>query len=295
MTLSTKPNTPMGSPVSPTIADMVLQEIENEAAKSLQLAFYFRYVDDILLATQSDKLQETLDVFNSFHERMQFTMEESENDQQQRRRRKFKHRINYFEELDDVDFKMRFRLNKQSVLLVLEEIRGELEFLTNRNHAVSPMEQLLLTLRIYATGLFLITMGDFSGVSTTSAHYIIHRVSAAIARLRPRYIQFPSTEEKIRKEQLCFYNIAAFPRVIGCMDCTHVHTCGENAELFRNRKDYFSLNVQAVCNSNLEITNVVARWQGSVHDSTIFNNSRLPKSGHAMEDWREHIGGGGFI
>lgn len=50
---------------------------------------------------------------------------------------------------------------------------------------------------------------------------------------------------------------------------------GENAELFRNRKGYFSLNVQTVCNSNLEITNVVARWQGSVHDSTIFNNSRL--------------------
>jgi len=50
---------------------------------------------------------------------------------------------------------------------------------------------------------------------------------------------------------------------------------GENAELFRNRKGYFSLNVQTVCNSNLEITNIVARWQGSVHDSTIFSNSRL--------------------
>lgn len=84
------------------------------------------------------------------------------------------------------------------------------------------MEQLLLTLRIYATGSFLITMGDFSGVSTTSVHYIVHRVSEAIARLRPRYIKFPSTEQEIRKEQLGFYNIARFPRVIGCIDCTHV-------------------------------------------------------------------------
>lgn len=48
------------------------------------------------------------------------------------------------------------------------------------------MEQLLLlTLRIYATGSFLITIGDFSGMSTTSTHYIVHRVSAAIARLYP--------------------------------------------------------------------------------------------------------------
>jgi len=84
------------------------------------------------------------------------------------------------------------------------------------------MTQLLLTLRIYATGSFLITMGDFSGISTTSAHYILHRVSAAIARLQPHYIQFPSTQQEIRKEQLRFYNIARFPRVIGCIDCTHV-------------------------------------------------------------------------
>lgn len=28
-------------------------------------------------------------------------------------------------------------------------------------------------------------------------------------------------------------------------------------------------------NSNLEITNIVARWPGSAHDSTIFNNIRL--------------------
>jgi hypothetical protein len=40
-------------------------------------------------------------------------------------------RINYFEELDDIKFKMRFRLNKQSVLLILEEIREELAFFTN--------------------------------------------------------------------------------------------------------------------------------------------------------------------
>ena len=40
-----------------------------------------------------------------------------------RRERRFKQRINYFKELDDIEFKMRFRLNKASVLLVLEDIR----------------------------------------------------------------------------------------------------------------------------------------------------------------------------
>jgi len=30
----------------------------------------------------------------------------------------------------------------------------------------------------------------------------------------------------------------------------------EDAELYRNRKGYFSLNTQVTCNSNLEITNI---------------------------------------
>ena len=55
----------------------------------------------------------------------------------------------------------------------------------------------------------------------------------------------------------------------------YVSSGGPEAELFRNRKGYFSINVQAVTNSNLEITDIVARWQESVHDSTIFNNSGL--------------------
>lgn len=66
------------------------------------------------------------------------------------------------------------------------------------------------------------------------------------------------------------------------MDCTHIkfsfvsprtQVGSEQAELYRNRKGYFSINVQTICNANLEITDLVARWPGSCHDSTIFNNS----------------------
>ena len=61
---------------------------------------------------------------------------------------------------------------------------------------------------------------------------------------------------------------------MGAIDCTHIKIpCpgGENAELFRNRKGYFSINVQAVCGPNLDILNIVARWPGSVHDARIFD------------------------
>ncbi|XP_017469834.1 PREDICTED: putative nuclease HARBI1 isoform X1 [Rhagoletis zephyria] len=49
--------------------------------------------------------------------------------------------------------------------------------------------------------------------------------------------------------------------------------CGDTAENFRNRKCYFSINVQAMCNARLKFQNIVARWPGSTHDSMIFLNS----------------------
>ena len=44
---------------------------------------------------------------------------------------------------------------------------------------------------------------------------------------------------------------------------------------FVNRKQFYSINVQAVCDSDAFITNIVARWPGSTHDSRIFENSKI--------------------
>src|SRR5580765_3687713 len=61
--------TPMGSPLSPTIADIVLQDIENKALYKIgtKLPIYYRYVDDILLAVPKNSIQFIVDTFNSYH------------------------------------------------------------------------------------------------------------------------------------------------------------------------------------------------------------------------------------
>ncbi|XP_071579118.1 uncharacterized protein [Temnothorax nylanderi] len=73
---------PMGSPLSPMAADIVLQDLETIAFCTLKYIppFYKRYIDDITLAAPSTLLQHTLDVFNSFHPRLKFTIEIGEDD-----------------------------------------------------------------------------------------------------------------------------------------------------------------------------------------------------------------------
>jgi len=68
---------PMGSPLSPIVADLTLQKLENNILDKLIIKpiFYYRFVDDIALAAPHTVLDDLLHAFNSFHPRLRFTME----------------------------------------------------------------------------------------------------------------------------------------------------------------------------------------------------------------------------
>lgn len=153
--------------------------------------------------------------------------------------------------------------------------------LSSRNDALSPSEQLLLTLRFYATGSFLSVAGDFCGVHKSTACKTIKRVSHALASLRPQVIRMPETDEEKSDIKNRFFQIARFPMCIGAIDCSHVKIQspgGDNAETFRNRKQYFSFNVQTISDPCLKILDIVARWPGASHDAHIFRNSAIMNS-----------------
>lgn len=84
------------------------------------------------------------------------------------------------------------------------------------------MNQLLCTLRYFATGSQLTACGDVIGIHESTACRILHRVTHSIASLYSQYIKMPITETEQSNVVLKFYNIAKFPRVIGAIDCTHI-------------------------------------------------------------------------
>jgi hypothetical protein len=158
------------------------------------------------------------------------------------------------------------------------QIEDKLEYGSDRNHSLTPINQLLITLRFYATGTFQLVVGDTFAVSKPTVCRVVHKVTAAIASLRAKYIKFPATAKEKRDVMNQFFTTSRLPGVLGAIDCTHVaiqSPGGNDAETFRNRKGYFSVNVQLVCDHGCYITDVVARWPGSVHDSTIFDSSHV--------------------
>jgi len=58
----------MISPLSLTIANLVMQDLETKAIAMLgfQLSFYFRYRDDIVMSTVPSDMIDTLQYFDNF-------------------------------------------------------------------------------------------------------------------------------------------------------------------------------------------------------------------------------------
>ncbi|GFW13287.1 putative nuclease HARBI1 [Trichonephila clavipes] len=190
--------------------------------------------------------------------------------------RKLIEKSNVFEELDDYEFQRRFQLTKQSVAELTLLIEEKLESKTPCNNALNPVEQVLIALQFYAVSCMQLAIADLFDVSQTTVCRVVHRVSEAIASLLPDFIHLPVNREEYKTVSRKFFSIAGFPKVIGALDGTFVRIVspgGDDAERFRCRKNYFALNVQTIVDSDLVIWNVVARWPGSAHYSTVFNNS----------------------
>lgn len=68
---------PMGAPISPVLANLMMEHLERNVLKTLKFkpAFYYRYVDDIIFTIPEAQIQNTLNRFNNFNSNIQFTME----------------------------------------------------------------------------------------------------------------------------------------------------------------------------------------------------------------------------
>ncbi|XP_052379176.1 putative nuclease HARBI1 [Oncorhynchus keta] len=168
----------------------------------------------------------------------------------------------------------------EEALVLRRAFRRERVFRDRLDPLAFPDDHLYERYRFSADGIsgaFLYSVGDAEQLNKATICRTIRSVCLAIKALADVFISFPGHRRlcDIKEE---FYRIAGFPNVIGAVDCTHIRIkapSGAHEADFVNRKSFHSINVQMVCNADCVISNVVAKWPGSVHDSRIFRASEI--------------------
>ncbi|KAM9476030.1 putative nuclease HARBI1 [Clarias gariepinus] len=171
----------------------------------------------------------------------------------------------------------RYRFSRDGIAYICRLLSPHIANKTRRNRALTVPQTVCIALRFFASGTFLYTVGDAENISKASVCRSVRTVYLSLKRLLNVFITFPG-HKAIRTIKHAFYGIAGFPNVIGALDCTHVRIkcpSGPHEADFVNRKSVHSINVQMISDADCIITNVEAKWPGSVHDSRIFRASSL--------------------
>lgn len=193
----------------------------------------------------------------------------------------------YFEsvipQFEDSTFQEHFRLSREAVEQLLLTIGSVLMSAEGPGRpSIEPQKKVLLFLTYIGGNGSLRHLATTFGISKSSCSRIQREVTNAIVSKVTVFIRFPRRAEDFFEMERKF----RFPGAIGAIDGTHVRILPPSLkggkrhmrEAFYNRKQFHSLNIQAVCDSETQFIDVYAKYPGSVHDARIFVNSDLYKS-----------------
>ncbi|KAI0230394.1 hypothetical protein LSAT2_019259 [Lamellibrachia satsuma] len=148
--------------------------------------------------------------------------------------------------------------------------------IANRSGSLTPLLQVIVTLRYYASGSFQDVCSELIGIDQSTVSRTVTRVTDAFLRQVPNHVRLPNQRQADRMKAK-FYYTNGFPNVVGSIDGTQIciQAPSENEHAFINRKGYHSINVQVMCDEDLLFINYIAKWPGSVHDARVLRESSL--------------------
>ena len=138
--------------------------------------------------------------------------------------------------------------------------------------------QLICFLYWMACGCSYRVAGGFMGFSRFTVRNIIHKMLDIFVNLR--HLINHGTIDGYDRLQRKFCKRArsqAFNKFVGAIDGTHIRIqCPKNKrDEYINHKGYYSIQVQAVADSDGKFTDVFVGFPGSVHDNRVLRNSPL--------------------
>ncbi|XP_050339006.1 putative nuclease HARBI1 [Bactrocera neohumeralis] len=119
-------------------------------------------------------------------------------------------------------------------------------------------------------------------MSQSSLSRSLRAVAKLIVKVKGGEIKFPSSIEEETFIKTGFFRKFGIKSTIGAIDCTYIAIIAppsNNVErplnLYLNRKAFYSINVEAVCDHRLRFTFINAKFPGATYDSGIWATSDL--------------------
>ena len=145
----------------------------------------------------------------------------------------------------DFELIYEYRMSRASILELCDMLRDDLSPTTRKSAALTVEEQVLLSLKVLASGSFQSSAKDNINVSQPTVSVVLAQFMESLIRKKKNFISMPDSRVASRIKEK-FYLLGHFPGVIGAIDGTHVPIIApaEDEHLYVNRKGFHSLNVQ---------------------------------------------------
>ena len=135
-----------------------------------------------------------------------------------RKARVYRREIDPLASYTENELRSRYRFGKEGIKFIVDLLADEISPSTRRSHSLSATEQVLITLRLLASGSFLEV--TFLSYDKSTVSRVIRRVTKALAAKVNDFVKFPATRNERDEVKRGLFRIGGFPCSIGCIDGT---------------------------------------------------------------------------
>ncbi|XP_071092733.1 uncharacterized protein [Haliotis cracherodii] len=167
-------------------------------------------------------------------------------------------------------------MRKETFYFLYEEIKHYLT--TKEFYVTDPIEldhKLAIAVYWLASSAEFRTIANLFGVSKSTVHKCVHEICNVIPEnLLEKYVKFPKDED-LKFVISGFEQTWGFPNCAGALDGTHIPVIAPTTAHgdYLNRKGYYSIILQALCDHQYIIRDVIVGWPGRVHNARVFGSS----------------------
>ena len=185
------------------------------------------------------------------------------------------------QEMEDAEFISNFRLSRPSFVKLCNQLRPFImKEETFAKNTVSVQRRVAMTLYFLGQGINYRTVANQFGVAVPTVCRIVHETTKAIVdSLAPENIKFPESDAEYLAAMATFQG-KPIPNCIGAIDGSHIRIlrppeCGTD---FYNRKGYYSILLQGICDGDGKFLSVSCGYPGSIHDARMLRRSGFYKN-----------------